>query len=99
MTTLLLSILSILITGGLALCCYVLLYRDVVLVIQRPFLFRIGFGALCATVVGTSAVLINWVPTHLIHAVFAVSIAAAVHAVQGGLHPDTEAWFYSLFRT
>jgi hypothetical protein len=99
MTVLLFSLLSIFVAGGLALCCYALLYRDVVLVIQRPFFFRIGFGALCAAVVGASAVLVDWVPTHLIHAVFAVSVAAAVHSVQDGLHPDTEAWFYSLFRT
>ncbi|WP_435069759.1 hypothetical protein [Haloplanus sp. C73] len=97
MTVLLLSLLSIVVAGWLALFCYALLYRDVVLVIQRPFFFRIGFGALWAVVVGTSAVLVDWAPTHLVHAVFAVSVAAAVHAVQGGLHPDTEAWFYSLF--
>ncbi|WP_135666925.1 hypothetical protein [Halorhabdus rudnickae] len=99
MTVLLLSLLSIFVAGGLARYCYALLYRDDVLVIQRPFFFRIGFGALCAAVIGTSAVLVGWDPTQLIHTVFAVSIAAAVHAVQGGLHPDTEAWFYSLFRT
>jgi hypothetical protein len=99
MTVLLLSFLSIFVAGGLALFCYALLYRDVVLVIQRSFFFRIGFGALGTAVIGTSAVLIDWLPPHLVHAVFAVSVAAAVHAVQGGLHPDTESWFYSLFRT
>ena len=99
MTVLLFSLLSIFVAGGLAIWCYVLLYRDFVLVIQRPFFFRIGFGALCATVVGTSVVLVGWIPTHLVHTIFAVSVAAAVHTVQGGLHPDTEAWFYSLFRT
>lgn len=99
MTVLLLSLLSIFVAGGLALFCYALLYRDGVLVIQRPLFFRIGIGALCAAVLGTSAVLIDWIPTHVVHAVFAVSVAAAVHAVHGGLHSDTEAWFYSLFRT
>ncbi|MFC7130464.1 hypothetical protein [Haloferax chudinovii] len=99
MNPLLPSLLSILVAGGLALWCYVLLYRDTVLVIQRPLFFRIGLGALCAVGVGASTLLVTWIPTHLVHAVFAVSIAAAVHSVHEGLHPDTEAWFYSLFRT
>lgn len=99
MTALLLSLLTILAAGGLAFLCYILLYGDTVLVIQRPFFFRIGVGALCAAVIGASAVVVSWVPTHLVHAVFAVSIAAAVQAVHNGLHRDTEAWFYSLFRT
>ncbi|WP_311173226.1 hypothetical protein [Halobellus ordinarius] len=99
MTALLLSLLSALVAGGLAFLCYILLYGDTVLVIQRPFFFRIGVGALCAAVLGVSAVAVDWVPTHLVHAVFAVSVAAAVQAVHTGLHPDTEAWFYSLFRT
>jgi hypothetical protein len=99
MMALLFSLLSAVIAGGLAFLCYILLYGDTVLVIQRPFFFRIGVGALCAAVLGASAVVVGWVPTHLLHAIFAVSIAAAVRTVHNGLHPDTEAWFYSLFRT
>jgi disulfide bond formation protein DsbB len=99
MNPLLLPVLSTLTAGGLAGLCYVLLYRDSVLLIQRPFFFRIGVGALFAAVIGTSAFFVAWIPTHLIHAVFAISVAVAVHAVHRGLHPDTEAWFYSLFRT
>lgn len=99
MTPILLPMVSITVAGGLALLCYGLLYWDYVLVVQRSFFFRIGVGALCAAVIGASAMLVAWIPTHLVHTVFAVSVAAAVHAVQSGLHPDTEAWFYSLFRT
>lgn len=94
----LLLLLSIPISGGLAFFCYVLLYKDAVLIIQRPFFSRIGIGALCAAVIGAAALLVPRIPLHLGHAAFAVAVAAAVHNVQGGLHPDTETWFYSLFR-
>ena len=99
MTVLLLLLLSALVAGGLAFLCYILLYGDTVLVIQRPFFFRIGVGALSGAVLGVGAIAVAWVPTHLAHAVFALSVAAAVQAVHSGLHPDTEAWFYSLFGT
>jgi disulfide bond formation protein DsbB len=87
------------VTSAIAVLCYVLLYREYVLVIQRAFFFRIGLGALLAAVVGSSSLVVDAIPIHLTHAVFAVSVAAAVHAVQRGLHPDTEAWFYSLFES
>ncbi|MDS0243224.1 MULTISPECIES: hypothetical protein [unclassified Haloferax] len=99
MNPLLLPVLSILVAGVLAALCYALLYRESVLVIQRPLFFRIGVGALFTVVIGVGTLLITWIPMHLVHAVFAVSVATAVHAVHRGLHPDTEAWFYSLFRT
>jgi hypothetical protein len=98
MSSVLLLLIPTLITSGLAVLCYVLLYQDTVLVIQRAFFFRVGVGASISAVIGVGALLTESVPTHLLHAVFAVSVAMAVHAVSDGLHPDTEPWFYSLFR-
>ncbi|WP_435120052.1 hypothetical protein [Halolamina sp. C58] len=99
MSTLFLTVLSVAAAGAVAVLCYVFLYRESVLVIQRPFFFRVGAGALLGTIVGASTLLFDVVPIHLVHAVFAVSVAAAVHAVESGLHPNTEAWFYSLFES
>lgn len=99
MSTLLLTILSVGVAGTIAVLCYVFLYREYVLIIQRAFFFRIGLGTLLAAIVGSGSLVVDAIPIHLTHAVFAVSVAAAVHAVQRGLHPDTEAWFYSLFES
>ena len=78
--------------------CYVFLYREYVLVIQRSLFFRVGLGALLATVIGVSALLFDQVPTHFTHAVFAVSVAAAVRSMHRGIHLHNESWFYTLFK-
>ncbi|MFC6723029.1 hypothetical protein ACFQE1_01210 [Halobium palmae] len=98
MNLLLLTALSVVVTGTIAVLCYVFLYREYILVIQRPFFFRLGLGAFLATIFSVSSVVFEQVPLHLSHAVLAVSVAASVHAIQDGVHPENEDWFHSLFR-
>lgn len=97
MSDVLLTTLSAGVAATIATLCYVFLYREYVLVIQRPLFFRIGLGALFATLVGVSALLFEQVSIHILHALFAVSVAAAVRSVHGGVHPDNEPWFHVLF--
>lgn len=97
MSNVLLSALSASVTAAIAVLCYVFLYQEHVLVIQRPLFFRIGLGAVLATIIGAGALLFGQVSTHYMHAVFALSVAAAVRSVHRGAHPDNESWFYTLF--
>ncbi|WP_254538788.1 hypothetical protein [Halomarina litorea] len=98
MNQLLSTVLLIGVSGTIALLCYVFLYREYILVIQRPFFFRLGLGAFLAAILSVSSLVFEQVPLHLSHAVLAVAVAAAVHAIQDGLSPENEGWFHSLFR-
>lgn len=97
MSTVLLSALSASVTAAIAVLCYVFLYREHVLVMQRPLFFRIGLGAVLATIIGAGTLLFGQVSTHYMHAVLALSVAAAVRSVHRGVHPNNESWFYTLF--
>lgn len=90
---------SITTTSVIAALCYVLLYQERVLVIQRSFFFRLGTGALIAAIVSITSILVKSVPLRLAHAVLLVSIAAAIHTIREGIHPKNKSWFYLLFRS